>query len=416
MGTKQPDILIVGTGHGGAMTAAALRQRKYTGSIVLLGEEADPPYERPPLSKAYLSGERAFEDILLRPITFWSDRDITIRSGAKVVAVDAASHTVTLNDGQGLGYGQLVWAGGGHARGLTCPGADLSGVHSVRTRADIDAMMAGFDRVKQVVVIGGGYIGLEAAAVLRKLGKTVTVLEMQDRVLSRVVGPDLSHFFEAEHIRHGVDLRLNTAVSHIEGQDGLVSSVVLSNGTTLPAQRVIVGIGIVPSIQPVLDAGAQPGPSGVGGILVDDYCRTALDDVFAIGDCAAHANEFADGAVIRLESVQNAHDQAAIVARSIIGDPVAYRAVPWFWSDQYDLKLQTVGLSIGHDQTVVRGDIASRSFAVVYLKAGRVIALDCVNATRDYAQGRALVAAQISPSLDALADPEVMLKSLIPVP
>ena len=265
--------------------------------------------------------------------------------------------------------------------------------------------------VERAIVIGGGYIGLEAAAVLSKLGKSVTVLEALDRVLARVAGEPLSRFYEDEHRRHGVEVRLGAAVAVIEGRDGRAVGVRLTDGPVLPAEMVIVGIGIVPSIAPMIDAGAE----GDNGVIVDGFCRTSLPDIFAIGDCAAHANPFAEGRMIRLESVQNAVDQAGVVARSIAGKETGpYAAIPWFWSNQYDLKLQTAGLSTGHDQAVLRGDVANRSFSIIYLKVGRVIALDCVNATKDYVQGRVIVTAGLVATAEQLADTETPLKALLP--
>jgi 3-phenylpropionate/trans-cinnamate dioxygenase ferredoxin reductase component len=257
-------------------------------------------------------------------------------------------------------------------------------------------------------VIGGGYIGLEAAAVLSKFGKQVVLLEALPRVLARVAGEDLSAFYEAEHRAHGVDLRTGAAVEALEGE-GKVSGVRLADGELVPADMVIVGIGIIPAVGVLITAGA----AGGNGVDVDDQCRTSLPHVYAIGDCAAHSNAFADGAVIRLESVQNANDQATIAAKTICGEDVAYHATPWFWSNQYDLKLQTVGLSTGHDATVLRGDPANRSFAVIYLRHGKVIALDCVNAVRDYAQGRKLVEAGAVIAAEDLADTARTLKELV---
>ena len=403
------DVLIVGGGHGGAQAAVALRQRKFEGSIAIIGEEPEIPYERPPLSKEYLSGDKAFERILIRPAAFWAEREVAMLLGRRVTAIDPAAHSVTTDDGATIGYGTLVWAAGGHPRRLTCSGHDLVGVHGVRTRADVDRMMGELATTTEVVVIGGGYIGLEAAAVLAKLGKQVTVIEALDRVLARVAGEPLSRFYEAEHRAHGVDIRLGTAVSCIEEAGGRATGVRLADGEVLPAQMVIVGIGIVPAVEPLLAAGA----AGGNGVTVDAHCRTSLPDIYAIGDCAAHANAFAEGATIRLESVQNANDMATTIARAITGEAEPYHAVPWFWSNQYDLKLQTVGLSIGHDAVVVRGDTATRSFSIVYLKAGRVIALDCVNATRDYVQGKALVTTGAVISPDRLADATVPLKLLV---
>lgn len=400
------DILIVGGGHGGAQAAIALRQGGFAGTLAILTEEEELPYERPPLSKDYLAGAKPWDRMLIRPAAFWEERDVRFLTGTRADAVDPAAKTVTA-DGQAIGYGQLIWAAGGHARRLTCSGHDLQGVHTVRSRADVDRMIAELPDVKRAVVIGGGYIGLEAASQLTKLGREVVLLEALDRVLARVAGEPLSRFFEGEHRAHGVDVRLGAAVSCIEGE-GRVTGVTLADGTLLPCEMAVVGIGILPSVGPLLSAGAEGG----NGVLVDRQCRTTLADVFAIGDCALHHNRFAGEAPIRLESVQNAHDQAAVVAKTILGQDVSYDAVPWFWSDQYDLKLQTVGLSTGYDLAIMRGDPASRKFSLVYLREGRVIALDCVNNTRDYAQGRKLVVEGISPDPRKLGDAEVPLKEL----
>ncbi|MCP9221949.1 FAD-dependent oxidoreductase [Erythrobacter sp. LQ02-29] len=404
------DVIIVGAGHGGAATAIALRQKGFAGSIALITRENLPPYERPPLSKDYLAGDKPFERILLRPESFWADKDIALRLGEAVTDIDPLRREIALYDGTRLRYGSLVWATGGDPRRLSCPGADNAGVHAIRNRADVDRLKAELaGGARRAVVIGGGYIGLEAAAVLRKLGCEVAVLESQDRVLNRVAGEELSRFYEAEHRRHGVDLRTGVTVSGIEGRDGQATGVTLASGETIPAEIVIVGIGIVPAIGPLIAAGA----AGANGVDVDEFCRTSLEDVYAIGDCAAHANPYADGAVIRLESVQNAHDMATTVALAITGDHQAYDAVPWFWSNQYDLRLQTVGFSTDFDRAVLRGDPAERSFSVIYLREGRVIALDCVNRTKDYVQGRKLVEARLVAEPERLADTETALKDLL---
>ncbi|MBX3593271.1 FAD-dependent oxidoreductase [Sphingomonas sp.] len=401
------DVLIVGAGHGGAQAAIALRQAKVDGTIGMVGDEPELPYERPPLSKEYLAGEKGFDRLLIRPAAFWEERGVTMLPGRRVVAVDPAAHSVTCDDGAMIGYGKLIWATGGAPRRLGCAGNTLAGVHTVRTRADADRMMDELTHVTRAVVIGGGYIGLEAAAVLAKFGKQVVLLEALDRVLARVAGPDLSRFYEAEHRAHGVDVRLGVAVDCIEG-DGKVSGVRLADGEVIPADLVIVGIGIIPAVEPLIAAGANGG----NGVAVDAQCRTSLPDIFAIGDCALHANAYADGAAIRVESVQNANDQATVAAKTIAGLDAHYDSVPWFWSNQYDLRLQTVGLSIGHDATVLRGDPATRSFSIIYLKGGRVIALDCVNATKDYVQGRKLVVERLSVDPERLADTQTPLKEL----
>jgi len=403
------DVVIVGAGHGGAQVAVALRTQKFEGSIAIIGDEPELPYERPPLSKEYFAGEKEFERIQIRPAKYWDEREVTMLLNKRVVSVDPVAHSVTTDGGETIAYGKLVWATGGSPRMLPIPGGDLPGVQGVRTRADADAMKAASETASQIVVIGGGYIGLEAAAVLRKAGKPVILLEALDRVLARVAGEDLSRFYEKEHRDHGVDLRLGVQVAAIEG-DSHATGVRLGTGEVILADLVIVGIGIVPAVAPLIEAGAHGG----NGVLVDHHCKTSLADIYAIGDCAAHENDFAEGAVIRLESVQNANDQANVVAKGICGDEARYHAIPWFWSNQYDLKLQTAGLSTGHDQTVLRGDIASRSFSVVYLRQGRVIALDCVNATKDYVQGRMLVTAGLQATAEQLADVETPLKALLP--
>lgn len=404
----QAGVVIVGAGHGGAQAAIALRQNGYAGPIKLVGREPEIPYERPPLSKDYLAQEKTIERIQIRPLSFWADKSVDLILGAEVTAVDAAAHVVSLASGETLPYDHLIWSAGGDPRRLTCPGAELAGIHVVRTRADVDAMMAELDSTTKVAVIGGGYIGLEAAAVLRKLGKDVVLLEALPRVLARVAGEQLSSFYESEHRAHGVDLRTGVGVVALEGTDR-VSGVTLGDGTSVAADMVIVGIGIIPSVEPLLAAGAHGG----NGVLVDAQCRTSLPDIYAIGDCAAHANAFADDATIRLESVQNANDQATVAAKTICGEDVQYGATPWFWSNQYDLKLQTVGLSTGFDQAIMRGDSASRSFSVIYLKDGQVRALDCVNMVKDYVQGRKLVEARavIDPAM--LADTTVPLKDML---
>jgi 3-phenylpropionate/trans-cinnamate dioxygenase ferredoxin reductase subunit len=405
---EQVDVLIVGAGHGGAQAAIALKQGKFAGSIAIIGDEPELPYERPPLSKEYLAGDKSFDRILIRQPAFWDERQVTMLPGRRVVAVDPEAHRVTTADGAEIAYGKLIWATGGHARRLSCDGHDLTGVHTVRTRADADRMIAELPHVTEAVVIGGGFIGLEAAAVLAKFGKKVTLLEALDRVMARVAGPDLSNFYQDEHRAHGVDVRLGVAVTAIEG-DGKVTGVRLADGSVVPADLVVVGIGIVPAVEPLIAAGAEGG----NGVRIDAQCRTSLPDVFAIGDCALHANRFADGAAVRLESVQNATDQASVAAKAILGEDVAYEATPWFWSNQYDLKLQTIGLSIGYDQAVVRGDPATRSFSVIHLKEGKVIALDCVNATRDYVQGRKLVETGAAIDPERLADTAIPLKEMV---
>jgi 3-phenylpropionate/trans-cinnamate dioxygenase ferredoxin reductase subunit len=405
---KHYDVLIVGAGHAGAQAAIQLRQLGFAGSVAMVGAEPELPYERPPLSKEHLAGEKPFERMLIRPESFWRERAVEIISGTRIVAVDPARRQVGSESGEAFSYGKLLWAAGGTPRRLRCEGGELAGLHVLRTRADVDSIRAGLAGAGRVAIVGGGYVGLEAASVLRKLGKEVVLVEALDRLLARVAGEPISRFYEAEHRGRGVDIRVNSTVAAIVGTDGKVAGVRLQGGEMLEAQMVLAGIGIEACVEPLLAAGAE----GANGVDVDTLCRTSLPDVFAAGDCAAHENRFAGGLRIRLESVQNAHDQAATVAKAIVGRPEPYEAIPWFWSNQYDLRLQTVGLSIGHEHAIVRGRPQERSFSVLYMLEGRVIALDCVNATRDYVQGRRIILEGTRVAPDRLADPSVPLKDL----
>jgi 3-phenylpropionate/trans-cinnamate dioxygenase ferredoxin reductase subunit len=403
------DCLIVGGGHAGAQAAILLRQRSFGGTIGLISAEPDYPYERPPLSKDYLAGEKPFERILLRPPPFWSEHKIELILGERVRAILPDRHSLVTATDTEYTYGKLIWAGGGVARRLSCPGASAGGLFTVRTRADVDALMEILPNAARFAIVGGGYIGLEAAAVLSKLGKQVTLIESFDRVLARVAGPELSAFFEAEHRAHGVDVRVNAAVEAIEtSESGRATGVRLSDGTIIHADAVIVGIGIIPETGPLLLAGA----SGGDGVDVDEFCQTSLPNIYAIGDCAAHESRFAAGRRMRIESVQNANDQARTAVMHILGDVAPYDAVPWFWSNQYDLRLQTVGLSVAHDERILRGDLGLRSFSLIYLRQGQVVALDCVNRTKDYVQGRALVVDGRRIDREQLANAEIPLKEI----
>lgn len=401
------DVLIVGAGHAGAHCATALRHAGFAGSIGMLGDEAELPYERPSLSKDYLAGAKTFEQMLFHAPTFWQERQIAILHGRRVAAIQALQREVTCSNGERFGYGKLVWAAGGRARRLDCNGATLDGVHVVRTRADVDRLKAALAQVQQVVVIGAGFIGLEVAATLVGQGKQVSVVEAAGRVLARVSGEQLASFIASEHRRHGVQLRLGAGVVSLTGHAGRVSGVALDDGSVLPAQLVVVGIGIEPEVAPLVAAGA----GGPAGVEVDHHCQTSLADVYAIGDCARQVNAFAQQAMVRIESVQNATEQAQVVASHIVGRPIAPQAVPWFWSVQYDLRLQMAGLSAGHDEVVVRDAPASKSLTVAYLREGVLVALDCINATRDFVQGRTAVGKQVRPDRQALADPTVAISS-----
>lgn len=381
------DVLIVGGGQAGATAAITLRQIGFGGSVTILEATADLPYERPPLSKSYMLGKRSFESNLIRPARFWAEQKISIFTNAAVTAIDPARLQVTLTDGRVIGFGNLLWAAGGTPRRLTCPGAKLSGIFTLHDKLDADAIAARLGAPRRAVIVGGGYIGLEMASVLRKLGHHVTVLEAQERVLARVAGETLSRFVETEHRAHGVEVFLNAQLRELHGTNGEVTTAVLADGRELPADLVVAGIGITPLVAPLLEAGA----AGGNGVEVDEFCATSLPGIYAAGDGARHRNRFALNEWVRLESVQNATDQAITAAHAIAGQSKPYAALPWFWSNQYDLRLQSAGLNMGHDTTLLRGDLAARSFSILYLKEGKVIALDCVNCTKDYAAGKPLV-------------------------
>jgi len=408
-GMKHFDVLIVGAGHGGAQAAILLRQHGFAGSIGLVGAEPELPYERPPLSKEYLAGDKPFERMLIRPAAFWTERAVELLPGTRIGAVDPEVKSATAADGRVFGYGTMIWAAGGTPRRLGCGGADLAGVHVVRCRSEVDHIVAELPETRRVAVVGGGYIGLETAAVLNGLGRQVVLVEALDRVLARVAGAQIARFYEAEHRARGVKIILSQTVDRIEGANGRAAAVHLAGGGRVEADMVIVGIGIAPAVEPLTAAGAK----GTNGVEVDEYCRTTLPNIYAIGDCAAHENRFAGGARVRVESVQNAHDQAATAVKSILGTPLPYDAIPWFWSNQYDLRLQTVGLANGHDATVLRGRPEDRSLSLVYLKQGRVLALDCVNSTKDYVQGRKLILEGATPDPAKLADATIPLKELV---
>ncbi|CAG68430.1 MULTISPECIES: NAD(P)/FAD-dependent oxidoreductase [Acinetobacter] len=403
------DVIIVGTGHAGGQAAVALRQQGFTGSILMIGEELHLPYERPPLSKEYFSGEKTFERILLRPEQFWKDKNIDLKLGQRVIQIDAQSHRILTQQNHEYHYGKLIWATGGKPRRLSCEGADLDGIHYIRNREDVDRINQELDRVQKCVVIGGGYIGLEAASALRKINRDVTLVEAQSRVLARVAGPIISDFYQQYHQQKGIEFYLGQGVDHLEGDQGRVHTVILANGTRIATDMVIVGIGLNPEINALIEAGAISS----NGIETDRRCRTSLPDIFAIGDCANHENIFADGQRIRLESVQNANDQAMIVAKEILDKGEDYAAIPWFWSNQYDLKLQTIGLSIGYDQEVLRSEPDSGSFTVIYLRQGTIIALDCVNRPADFIQGKAIIQQSISIPTEQLSDHTLPFKELI---
>lgn len=408
-------LVVVGAGHAGVELAFAARQQGWTGAIVLLGEEPHLPYHRPPLSKAFLCGTADAASLALRQATAFEASGIELRLVAHVRAIDRAAHRVLLDDGPALVYTKLALCTGGRARTLNVPGMEGSAprnLYSLRTQADAQAIAGSVREGARVVIIGAGYVGLEVAASARKLGASVTVLETQPRVLARVTGETLSGFYESVHREAGVDVRTNVSVSAIERDaSGAVSAVVCGDGERLPADVVIVGIGMLPDTALAEAAGLRV----EGGIVVDEHSVTSDPDIFSAGDCTVHDSALY-GRRVRLESVPNALEQARAAAGWLCGKPRPNHAVPWFWSDQYDLKLQMTGLADGHDACVVRGSFVDRSFCAFYLRDGRVIAVDAVNRPADFMLAKKAVAARMSASAEQLADASIPLKDIFAAP
>ncbi|MDP4639688.1 MAG: FAD-dependent oxidoreductase [Pseudomonadales bacterium] len=397
-------MVIVGAGQGAGQAAASFRQDGYEGNIIILGDEAFPPYQRPPLSKQYLSGELPLERVFVRPAKFYEERNIDLRTNTRVESINTAAKTVTTANGEAIAYEKLLLATGSRPRKLTIPGSDLPGIFYMRTIADVDAIAAAMKTAKKVVIVGGGYIGLEVASVAVTSGLDVTVLEMEQRILQRVTTPFMSDYYHQLHTSRGLKILTSTAVSGFSGT-GQVAQV-LCGDTAIDADLVIVGIGIIANTEIASAAGIACD----NGITVDDHCRTSVPDVYAIGDCTNHPNPIL-GRRLRLESVPNALEQARVAVANMCGQDKVYATVPWFWSDQYELKLQMVGFSADGDSQVVRGDVANNTFAVFYLKAGAVVAVDAVNSPREFMVCKQLYGKQVD--VARLADPATDLKSLV---
>lgn len=411
--SEQPDghIVMIGAGQAAVQTAEALRAGGYAGAITMVGDEPHGPYHRPPLSKAWLAGEIGAAQLVMRAPELLARKQITLRTGTKALAVDRAARLVTLDDGSQLAYTGLVLATGSTPRALPLAGADAPNVLALRTRDDASDIAAALQRciagALPVIVIGGGFIGLEVAATARKKGLAVTVLEAAPRLLGRVLPQLLSDWYAELHRSHGVDVQLGVQIASIEQQDGLASAVVLADGRHLPAGLVVVGIGVVANDTLARAAGLECDR----GIVVDACSRTSDPAIVAAGDNTAR--RLADGSLLRLESVQNATEQAKSAAAWLLGQERPFTAVPWFWSDQYDKKLQMAGLSAGADRHVLRGDPASGSFSVYHLAAGRLVAVESVNASKDHLQARKLIEAGVAPSDAQIADPGFDLASLL---
>jgi 3-phenylpropionate/trans-cinnamate dioxygenase ferredoxin reductase subunit len=400
-------VVIVGASHAAVQAIDTLRREGHVGPIILVGDEPFLPYNRPPLSKKYFSGELERERLLLRSAQFYEQARVEVRLGVRVTAIDRATRRLRLSDGGELSYDKLLLCLGSRNRLLEVPGYDLQGIHYLRTIADVDGIRADLAAARRLVVVGAGYIGLEAAASARHLGLEVTVLEMADRPLNRVTAPEMSSFYLQRHARAGVRVLCGMSVTSFAGaDDGRVSGVVCGE-REFAADLVIVGVGVLPETA----LAAACGLRCENGIVVDETCQTSDPDVYAAGDCTMHpCVRF--GRRLRLESVDNAVEQAKTAALNICGKPARHEHVPWFWSDQYDIKLQIAGLSQGYDQAVLRGDPDTNRFALYYFSQGELIAVDAINSPKDFMTGKKWIAERKRPDPALLADPATDLKSL----
>lgn len=400
-------ILIIGGGQAGAQAIDTLRREGFGGRLVLVSDEPYLPYQRPPLSKKFLSGELAADRLPFRHQSFYDEHRVELKLAVRAVRLDLGKRCVALANGEEIIYDRLLLCTGAVSRQLTCPGADLPGVHYLRGIGDVPKIQEGLKPGSRTVVIGGGYIGLETAATARKMGCSVTVLEMADRVMNRVVAANVSEYFAHEHRTQGVKLVCNTRVVRLEGSSR-VERVVCADGSSYETDLLVVGVGALAN----MELAAAAGLVCDNGIVVDEYCRTSDPAVFAAGDCTYHPSLRYEMRV-RLESVDNAFEQAKTAALNMLDKPTTHDRVPWFWSDQFDNKLLIVGLSQGHDQQVTRGDPATRSFTVCYLKGGELIAVEAVNHSKDYMAARKLIADRARPNVDKLANPQIALKETV---
>ena len=406
--TVSETFVIVGASHAAAMLAPSLRQQGWQGRIIVIGAEASIPYHRPPLSKDYLAGAKSLEEILIRPAKVYEKSEVEFILETSVEAIDRDNKTVRLSNNETLSYDKLALTVGSKVRKVNLPGVDLGGVFYLRDLKDVERISAYISPGANAVIVGGGYIGLETAAVLNGKGMNVTVLEMMERVLQRVTAPVLSEFYTRIHEEEGVSIRCSTGVTGFTG-NGRVAKVLCSDGSEFAADLVIIGVGILPNTALAEAAGLRVD----NGIVVNARAQTSDPDIFAAGDCTYHHTPVYDRWV-RLESVQNATDQSRVIAGSACGKEMSYNTVPWFWSEQYDLMLQIAGLSQGYDEIITRGDPGSgRSFAAFYLRAGRVIAVDAVNRPQEFMFTKKLIPAQKTMDKEKLADADVPIKELL---
>lgn len=400
-------VLILGGGQASAQAAASLRLAGFDGAVTIASEETTPPYQRPPLSKGYLLGELDAERLAAKPPAFYEQNDIALALGARATAIDLTAGEVWFARGARRPFDKLIIATGARARRLKIPGADLAGVMTLRTRNDADALRARLASAKNVVVIGGGYIGLETAAAARKQGCAVTVLEMAPRLLARVAGPELADFYARRHAAEGVDIRVNDSAAQFVGA-AQVEAVVTASGDRLPADTVVIGVGVIANTEAAEAAGLRCDD----GVVTDAASRTSAPNVYAIGDCARAWSPIYERA-LRFESVQNALDAAKAASAAILGAKPPAAQTPWNWSDQYDVKLQTAGVSTGGDQVIIRGDLNGPSFAVFTLLEGRLIACDAVNAPTEFLAARQIIMRRGAPDPGHLRDPAIAMKSIM---
>ncbi|ANO51006.1 NAD(P)/FAD-dependent oxidoreductase [Woeseia oceani] len=396
-------IVIVGGGHAAGQAAASLRQKGHDGRLLIVADEPYIPYQRPPLSKGYLSGKDELQHLYVRQAAFYEKQAIEVRTNAHVDEIDAAKKTLRIGQEQ-CAYDHLLLCTGARPRILQAPGSDLAGIHYLRTVADVDRIRSEMVTANRVCVVGGGYIGLEVAAVAIAAGKKVCVLEAGDRVLQRVASPELSRFYADMHKSHGVEIRTNCQVTGFAGDTG-VREVQCGNDT-IKTDLVIIGVGVVPNVE----LAEQAGLACDNGIVVDERCRTSSPDIYAAGDCTNHPNPQL-GRRLRLESVPNAMDQARVAATNMLGGDDIHDSVPWFWSDQYDVKLQMVGFSADGDRQILRGDMAGHKFAIFHLRDDTVVAVDAINEPREFMAGKKLFGKRVDAT--RLADLDVETKSLL---
>jgi 3-phenylpropionate/trans-cinnamate dioxygenase ferredoxin reductase component len=406
---KHDHFVAIGGGQAAYQAIQSLRTGGHTGPVTLIGDEPALPYQRPPLSKDYLKGMIAPERLFFRPETWYAEHDIHMRLGVRAVAIDPETRRIRLSDGTDLAYEAALIATGARPRKLSIPGAGSRGIFEIRRLSDIEALRSEAVAGRRVVVIGAGYIGLEAAAVLRTLGLPVTVLEVEGRVLARVTGAHMSDFFERLHAGHGVEIRKTARVSDVLQANGRVAGVMLAEGDVIPAEIVIAGIGILPN----QEIAAEADIACENGVRVDEDGRTSAASVFAAGDCTSRPLPHYDGLRMRLESVHNAVEQGRLVAAALLGQARPPQDVPWFWSDQYDVKLQIAGIGLGHDSVVMRPGLREGSFSVFSFRQDRLLAVDAVNAPADYMTGKKLIAAGAPVNRSKLADPSVPMKTFL---